>query len=191
MQRTTISCVVLNKVFVIDMCKTCSKCKVTYEIVEGSFHRKLGEFRSVCKICTKKYEELYRQGQSYKSKKYCRNSASKDYRKECRKRASVISVENAKARSKKFYSENKDKCKHLVSKWKDLNKDRDKQYNREVSKRKVENITDSYVKILISKSKEFHIEHPTPEYIEAYRQLVLIKRDKNNILKQLKTIQSE
>jgi hypothetical protein len=172
------------------MCKTCSKCKVTYEIAEDSFHRKLGKFRSICKTCTKKYEELYRQGQSYKSKRYCRNSASKEYRREARKRASTATVENVKVRSRKFYSNNKDKCKDLVRKWKDLNKDKNKQYDREVSKRGVENMTDRYVKILISKSKELHVEKLTPEYIEAYRQLLSIKREKNNILKQIKTIQN-
>jgi hypothetical protein len=165
------------------MCKTCTKCNVTYENVENNFHKKLKSFRPICKECVKEYQ----QREDVKQRARLQPSKHKD-------------IVNPKA--KKYYQDNRNSILKKLKPYKEKIKEQKEQfisYKKEWQKNNLEKIksykqknrqalTDGYVRSLIHLSKTSYVENPTPEYIEAYRQLTLFRRSKKELINLTKSL---
>ena len=84
-----------------------------------------------------------------------------------------------------------------VIEWNNKNKDKRTLYFKEYKKTNtnkirikakddINNLSTYYIKRLLKASKTTYIENPTVEIIEAYRQLIILKREKLNFIKTLK-----
>jgi hypothetical protein len=188
------------------MCKTCSKCGVTYDKPEENFYMIKNKYNgTICKYCIIQYRKVYFSKPENKSKK-------KKYHDKYREKNYHELLE----KSKKRYSENPEKNqKKAIDYYNRVIKSRGVSeasklwvknnaeviYNRVKERRKLPEIKlkikesqkkdrillkDSYIKHLLRGKRTLNIENPTAELIQEYRKLILLKREKLNFVKQIK-----
>jgi hypothetical protein len=169
------------------MCKTCSKCGVTYENVDGNFYKQKDKpdgFSYNCKNCCYKRKRLYIENNRDKVNKKERERYHKDKEKQLQK-------------SKLYNTNNKDKVNKKAREWRNKNKEKSKKILNKyflkvrdkinhIQKNHRDSLADIYVIKVIKKSRTLHIENPTPEMIKLYRELILLKREKLQLKKQIK-----
>ncbi len=166
------------------MCKTCNKCKITYEDVEENFHKKLESFHHICKSCKRKYDLSIADIRRERSKLY--PSQSKERRKESRKKASEQAKINAYNNSKKYRTENREKFIASVRSWKQNNPQKEKEYSKKINQRIVTTLPDSYIIRLIRMSVKNNEYLPPQEEVNTYRRLTILRREKLQFMNQIK-----
>ena len=136
----------------------------------------------VCIKCKFPYEDIvnnfYKNGSYYKTIcKNCEKNADKVYR-ESHKRSVVISKERYQVYKERY--KNRDRKKY------------EGRYNEKIkirSKEKVIALKDVYVKTCLRTHMKNDLINLTPELVDAYRQLMLFRREKkqlSNLIKSLK-----
>lgn len=134
----------------------------------------------MCKTCTNcgityenttEYFHKHKLNKLHNDCKSCRNIYLKSFRKESR---------------------NKHKQKYLIynKEWKIQNKNKDKEYMKKNKDKIRSELSDVYIKDLIKKSTRFCVKNPTPEYIEAYRQVVILKREQKKLINLTKSLKN-
>lgn len=137
------------------MCKTCSKCHVTYDTVEANFYKNGVYYKSICKTCEKNISKI----QSLHKERVPRTE------------------EQNKLYNIKYKGRYTNKYSRRYSEKRKI-----------IDKERVNTLSDSYVKHCIRVHLRNKLFNPTPELIDAYRQMISIKRNKNNFLKQIKSV---
>ena len=184
--------------------KQCNTCKLTKELTEF-YKRKDGILgcRSQCIACDKvsweKYSKNNREKLAEKQRKHyyanierCRKitlasyykhrvkrrTYAQEYRKENKERLNAdaradyhANLEHYRGKCKKYHMNNKDKIKDKNKKWRKLNVDKLTAMN----KKKVEELTDSYVRGQLTKRSKIKIDIPQ-EFIEVKRLQIKIRR---------------
>ena len=108
--------------------KKCSKCGVEKELAEFSKGKsKKDGLRNQCKICSKAYDESYRE-------------ANKDKRKAYRKAYREDNKDKRKAYNKAYRESNKDRIKAYKEAYNEANKDKRKAYNEAKKSERIEQL---------------------------------------------------
>ena len=164
------------------MCKTCSKCNITYEIPENDFYMVKNKHRyTVCKYCMRDSKRNYYSKPENKSKR-------KQHQDKYREKNHSVLLENAR----KAYLENKEKHKKRSAEYYDRYTKNNIQLRKDKNLR-LKNLrillTDFYVKALL-KDSVFNIENPTDALIDIYRNVVLFKREQKQLTNLIKSLEN-
>ncbi len=154
------------------MCKTCSKCKVTYEIVEDNFGKLKDGYNKRCKKCSCEANKKYRLN-------------NKDKVKERKKAYNTTNSEKVKRWHRNRKSQKYDKDKYNSEIYKDFyERNRELIIEQRRNRRKL--LSDSYVKQVVKYSKSVFIENPDQEYLDKVKSIILLRREKIDFINRIK-----
>lgn len=137
------------------MCKTCTKCGITYKNINENFYKQKNSYRSECKKCKARSPNYAENNRVYYHK-------HKKVRARC---------PNNPETTKNYYKSNKE----IIL---------DQKKNERI------NLDDAYIKHRIRQSRLYNVKNPTPEYIEAYRQVILLKREQRQLINLTKSLKN-